>query len=465
MESRHQFNINFDKRYDAIYDAIDVPNMSLLKIVDAIKLFKYFIDSNLVQIIIQNKLDYHLASSCCPDCNKLLQEKYIQLREIVTTIGTLSFSFPYLRCPLCKTNHTPYEDALNLKKGKYQYDVQKLAARMASGETFEESAEILNEIYRFGISSDTVHSLTNDLADEIQLTEIIPTPAELLPIIEEITGEKKRRPVFVFTVDGVMAPIRTEELNAPNCWKEVKGVRGYLIDQDQIVHVLSWHQIATKQEFREYLIGIRDKNIIPADKVRLCFIGDGAQWIWDLAQEIFPGCREVLDYFHCSEHLHEFAKLQFGENKGQLTKKGQEWLTATKKRLFQNEVGLVISGLKRIKCRSPAADENRCNLIGYLTTHQQRINYGKCRRGGYPIGSGAIESANKFICNVRLKRSGAWWEVKYANNILKLRCARYNSKYDTFFARYEQSKRPGIELTSKMASSAEFVGKNIATAL
>ena len=348
----------------------------------------------------------------------------------MTTIGALSFSCPYLHCSSCKTNHTPYEDALNLKKGKYQHDVQKVAARMASSETFEESAEMLNEIYRFGISPDTVHALTNDLADEIKLTEILPTAEELLEIINKIAKGKKRRPVFVLTADGAMLPIRTEKLHAPNCWREARGIRGYLLDQDRIVHVLSWHQVASKQDFLQYLIEIRDKKLIPPDSVRLCFIGDGAQWIWDLVQEVFPDCREVLDYYHCSEHLHAFARLHFGEGKG------QEWLEATKARLFHNDAGLVIAGLKRMKCRSPEALKNRDNLIGYLSNHKHRIDYGKCRRGGYPIGSGAIESANKFISHVRMKRSGAWWKVDYANNVLKLRCARYNSKYDDAFNRY-----------------------------
>lgn len=348
----------------------------------------------------------------------------------MTTIGALSFSCPYLHCSSCKTNHTPYEDALNLKKGKYQHDVQKVAARMASSETFEKSAEILNEIYRFGISPDTVHALSNDLADEIKLTEILPTAEELLEIINKIAKGQKRRPVFVFTADGAMLPIRTEKLHAPNCWREARGVRGYLLDQDRIVHVLSWHQVASKQGLLQYLIEIRDKKLIPPDSVRLCFIGDGAQWIWDLVQEVFPDCREVLDYYHCSEHLHTFARLHFGEDKG------QEWLEATKARLFHNDAGLVIASLKRMKCRSPEALKNRDNLIGYLSSHKHRIDYGKCRRGGYPIGSGVIESANKFISHVRMKRSGAWWKVDYANNILKLRCARYNSKYDDAFNRY-----------------------------
>ena len=53
------------------------------------------------------------------------------------------------------------------------------------------------------------------------------------------------------------------------------------------------------------------------------------------------------------------------------------------------------------------------------------------------MGSGAIESANKFICHVRLKRSGAWWKIDNANNVLKLRCAKYNAKFDDLFEAHE----------------------------
>ena len=59
----------------------------------------------------------------------------------------------------------------------------------------------------------------------------------------------------------------------------------------------------------------------------------------------------------------------------------------------------------------------------YLTANKDRFNYHGARRGGYAIGSGGIESANKFICHVRIKRSGAWWLVANCNNMLKLRCA------------------------------------------
>ena len=58
--------------------------------------------------------------------------------------------------------------------------------------------------------------------------------------------------------------------------------------------------------------------------------------------------------------------------------------------------------------------------IHYLEQNQERINYQAARKGGYPIGSGGIESANKFICHVRLKRSGAWWYVPNGNQTVGL---------------------------------------------
>lgn len=444
MDSKDQINKHFDDIFDAVYDLIDVPNLSLFQVVNKVKDFGGSIDSKVVEIIIQNKLDYHFADCCCPACGKRLHKKYSQTREVVTTIGTLVFTFPYYYCSACGAYHSPYETALNIRDGKYQHDVQKVAARMASGETFEESAEMLNEIYRFSISPDTVHNLTNEFAEEVELTEIIPTAGELREIIDRVAEGRHRRPVFVFAADGAMAPIRTETRNTPHCWKEVRGIRGYLLDDDHIVHVLSWHQISSKQEFRDFLIEIRDKNIIPIDKVRLCFIGDGAQWIWDLVQEVFPECREVLDYYHCAEHLHKFAMAHFP------SAKAQEWIEAAKARLFHNNATQVIAGLKRMKCSSDEDGKNRDNLVGYLENNKHRIDYGKQRRGGFPLGSGAIESANKFISHVRLKRSGAWWKVNYANNILRLRCAKYNSKFNEAFDGFEQSQRKKGAASAKM---------------
>ncbi len=84
-----------------------------------------------------------------------------------------------------------------------------------------------------------------------------------------------------------------------------------------------------------------------------------------------------------------------------------------------------------------AAEEIR-KLLGYLRENQGRVKYCSLRRKGYPLGSGGIESANKFISHVRLKRSGAWWYLERANMMLALRCAKYNGTFSRVFELYKQ---------------------------
>ena len=78
-------------------------------------------------------------------------------------------------------------------------------------------------------------------------------------------------------------------------------------------------------------------------------------------------------------------------------------------RLSLGKGGLVRGGLQRLQAPSDEAAKAIVNCWDYLNEHRGRTPYRKLRRGGYPLGSGGIESSNKFICHVRLKRSGAWW--------------------------------------------------------
>lgn len=436
MSSKNDYIDNFDQKFDVIFDLIDLPNISLFEIVEKIKSLKFSVDPELVRIIIQKKLDYIVSEPACSCCGRKMHKKYTNKKEVVTTIGSMTFDCPYLYCPQCKSHHTPYEDILNLRPGKYQYDVQKVTALLSSKDTYEESADMLNEIYRFGISPDTVHKLASEVASRVEMIEIIPSPDEVRKIVEQISAKQHRKPIFVFAADGAMAPIRTEEKGAANCWKEVKGIRAYLLDKKQIVHLFSWHQISDKAEFGGYLQHIKEQGLIPLDKVRLCFIGDGAGWICDTVQSIFPDCRQVLDYFHCAQHLHDFAHIHFDQNA-----QAKEWVEQAKVRLFHNNITGVFISLNNLKCRNAEAEQARTKLVRYLKSNKTRIGYGKLRRGGYPLGSGAIESANKFICHVRLKRSGAWWKIDNANNVLKLRCAKYNAKFDDVFEIHETHNR------------------------
>ena len=117
-----------------------------------------------------------------------------------------------------------------------------------------------------------------------------------------------------------------------------------------------------------------------------------------------------------------------------------EWVEDTLTRLYQGHVGAVLGGLRRMQPTSDEAAKAIDNCWMHLHEHRARTHYGTFRRGGYPLGSGGIESSNKFICHVRLKRSGAWWYEASSNQMLALRCAKYNGTFDQVFTRYRQEK-------------------------
>lgn len=92
-----------------------------------------------------------------------------------------------------------------------------------------------------------------------------------------------------------------------------------------------------------------------------------------------------------------------------------------------------------MKPRDSLAEEETRKLIGYLQNNRERIHYHGDRIGGYSIGSGGIESANKFICHTRMKRSGTWWVKETGNKMLRIRCAIYNGTYDKIFEKYKKA--------------------------
>jgi uncharacterized protein UPF0236 len=181
---------------------------------------------------------------------------------------------------------------------------------------------------------------------------------------------------------------------------------------------------------------VKDAGLIPEDQVRLCVVCDGASWIWKHIQSLFPSARQVLDYYHCKEYLHKVAKVQY-----ESAERALEWVEATLTRLYMGKVGWVLGGLKRMKALSQEAAKAISNCWDYLYAHRDRTHYRRFRRGGYPIGSGGIESSHKFICHARLKRSGAWWYELNSNQMLALRCAKYNGTFDRVFERYRRRRR------------------------
>jgi Uncharacterised protein family (UPF0236) len=385
----------------------------------------------------------------CPHCGRLLKARGPHERAVETLVGEVHLRRPYFYCERCRQGSYPLDETLGVSARKKQPDVQRAVVRLTKEVPYETACELFAELTGLKLSEQTAHALTNEVGKGVGVLAVAPSREEVVARVQEVAAGKQRRPVMVLAIDGAHVPTRPEAAKGHRAgrkkqrakrahwqgeWREAKGFRFYLVDDDRIVHLLSWHQIQEEEELFAALEQVKAAHLIPGEQVRLCVVADGAPWIWPRVKGLFPTAREILDYYHCSEHVHAVAAAQYGEQ----PEKALEWVEATMARLFAGEVEGVIRGLKRMRPATVKALAEIDTLGTYLHTHRHRLHYGVQRRGGYPLSSGGIESANKFICHVRLKRSGAWWYVANGNHMLALRCAKYNGTFDRVCERYQQ---------------------------
>jgi len=385
----------------------------------------------------------------CPHCGRLLRARGPHSRTVETMVGPVRLSRPYFYCLRCQEGFYPLDETLQLSEHRKQWDMQKRAASLAAEVPYGTASDLFSELTGLSFSDHITHEVVGELTKGLTVLSVSPTAEEIEQKVAQVAEGRKWRPILVLAIDGADVPTRPETAKGrrpgrkkkrakrarwKGQWREAKGFRFYLVTGERIVHLLSWHQVQSDEELAEALRQVKEAGLIPKEKVRLCVIADGAKWIWKHVKALFPSAVQILDYYHCSEHLHKVASVQYSDN----PEKETEWVEATLTRLFCGEVQAVIDGLQGMEARDTQAAEEIRKLIGYLTNNQDRVDYGFARKGGYPIGSGGIESANKFISHVRLKRSGAWWYVEKANQMLALRCAKYNGTFDRIFEAYRQ---------------------------
>lgn len=149
-------------------------------------------------------------------------------------------------------------------------------------------------------------------------------------------------------------------------------------------------------------------------------IGDGAHWIWNLYDELFPDAVQVLDYYHMCENVYRYAKFLYPSDEQKMNGWAQQIIAKI-------EAGQVDELLDAIPC----TDEQKLpagvpKLPTYLSNNRKRMNYQELQQKGYKVGSGAIESGNKKVIQQRMKQSGMRWGVETGQYIATLR-AKYAS--------------------------------------
>ena len=185
---------------------------------------------------------------------------------------------------------------------------------------------------------------------------------------------------------------------------------------------------------------------------RLSVLGDGAEWIWNLADAQFAGATQLLDVFHGVEKLAEAGREEFGQETAALEK----WLDEARGKLVADGYAGVCEALmlpvagaaegraegveagvgedEREQPRAMMGGEVTAAVLNYFCGHQSRLGYAGRLHKGQAIGSGLVEGTIKQRVNVRMKRGSARWLPEHAGPFVELMAMADTVEWSEFWA-------------------------------
>jgi hypothetical protein len=323
-------------------------------------------------------------------------------KKVLTKLGEVDLPKTH---PLCSTK-SPFKITAKL---------QEEICMLGQCGVYREASELADALLNVSISDQQIRRVCIHYG--LLVDALVESNIEcMLPRLEDC-GQKD--PTYIM-MDGSMLFTRDDG------WKELKLARVFngskVIDiqdnRNEIVESIYCSHLGGVKEFfpklERYVQGYN----------HLVVVADGAKWIWNWCEDNYPGCVQILDFYHAKEKLVLLANTHFNHQ----DKKGK-WLTAQLELLKDDQVVQVVNNVKKMACRSEEAKKSKAKLIKYFIDHEDRMLYKTFTEKGYLIGSGPIEAAHRSVIQQRMKLSGQKWSIIGANAIANLRCYRKSNAW------------------------------------
>jgi hypothetical protein len=331
----------------------------------------------------------------------------------------------------------PLDQQLNLKARHWSEGVLKLVVWLSGIVDYETVEEVLEKVGQIHISDSSVWRHTQGWGKGFQLifekerirSNVLPgrwgAPCK--------RAEPKGR--MGVAMDGGMIHIRDEG------WKEIKV--GSLFDVE-VRPTLDeetgdWIELA-HAENNSYVAHLGGPEVFGemawAEAARRDWeqaadtevIGDGAPWIWNLAIDHFYDSRQIVDWYHATEHLAEAARLLKGEEGIPKTL----WFNSRETTLFVGHAARIADELERASRGQSSVAQDLQKEAGYFRKNQRRMNYQEMREEGWAIGSGMVESAAKQF-KARFAGPGMRWGRPGAERLIPVRAAIMSGRFENLW--------------------------------
>jgi hypothetical protein len=405
----------------------------------AIRSSMHEVGAMLLGQLLQADAGYRGAHVPCGRGHEATFSEY-RTKALHTVLGPLTIRRAYYRCALCREGVIPRDVELDITATSFSPGVRRLMGRLGGKEPFEEARGDIEALAGIVVLTKQVERVSEAIGEQIEsisrkerkaamggkIVLLHPVPKMYVAIdgtgVPMVPRETQDRP----GKDGI-GPAKTREVKLGCVFTQTgldengRPVR----DEGSTTYVGA---IETAEEFgrRIFAEAIR-RGSRRAEQIIV--LGDGAAWIWNLADEHFPGATQIVDLYHAREHLSELAKILYGPG----TPKARAWADLRIIDLDAGNVDKVISAMTRLRPATPAQRDELRRNIAYFQINALRMRYDTFRRQGSFVGSGVIEAGCKTIAGRRLKQSGMRWTVRGANAIIALRCCELSGRWESFW--------------------------------
>jgi len=309
----------------------------------------------------------------------------------------------------------------------------KSISQIAAFMPFKETKKLLYDLTGADVSVTFIENITVNVGNRIHLDMQKKSQRPY-----SIKDKEKNLTTLYIGADGAMVP-----LIGDRCVEYKENKLGIVFNNNDIIHKTTkkgdkYTRIEKKRIVSSLADGVEpfkkmlftaaiEKGYYAAREV--IFLSDGAAWLEKCKAEYFPKAVKILDWYHAAEHLWTTAHALFGDSNDEECHK---WVKPYEEMLWNGKVEDVIAKLQ-VEIFEEKKQQPLIELCGYFVSNKDNMKYDLYRQNGWFIGSGFIESANKYVVAQRLKQSGMKWTKKSANAVIWVRCKYYEKEWDSFW--------------------------------
>lgn len=370
-------------------------------------------------------------------------------RDVITTKGVLTIRRTMLAVPRGdEKSRAALAEIQGTRKGVFPLDellgIDRLPLKMTPAmmcavareavraQSYRDAEALVAQHYRVTICSRTIRKVT-ELVGSLVAEDDRKRGAEAREAMEAGFDRRTRRrradDVLYIEMDGAMVATRGDGGGVR--WRECKigmafaraDMREWTTRKGEVRREITTKRfvglIGGYREFGELLLGMVHHCYDHRRRHRIVVVTDGAEWIRTLVRDLFPGATHILDLAHAKEHVSAFSRLI-----GLSEDERAEWVGLVNRDIEEGRVEDALDRIRPYRDAEIPADET--NLYDYVESRTEMMRYADFRAAGDFVGSGACESANKYVMQDRMKLTGMSWGLVGGQAVLALKC-RYEA--------------------------------------